>query len=146
MLNQPPSGGCVLKHVSRPNDQQMEMPAAFRRLCVETMPVGEKILIPPPAAFRRLCVETVTTPKLNVKLPPAAFRRLCVETIAVTGKEDWLNQPPSGGCVLKPYYGALPVKVRIPAAFRRLCVETPFRLSFSFSPEPAAFRRLCVET
>ena len=33
-----------------------------------------------PAAFRRLCVETVS-PKLTISASsPAAFRRLCVET------------------------------------------------------------------
>ena len=34
-----------------------------------------------PAAFRRLCVETISTVKLNVQALPAAFRRLCVETV-----------------------------------------------------------------
>ena len=31
----------------------------------------------------------------------AAFRRLCVETILAKEAEAVLNQPPSGGCVLK---------------------------------------------
>ena len=34
---------------------------------------------------------------------PAAFRRLCVETLAIRGAFlICSNQPPSGGCVLKP--------------------------------------------
>ncbi len=36
------------------------MPAAFRRLCVETANVGIKSVGFRPAAFRRLCVETVS--------------------------------------------------------------------------------------
>ena len=34
-----------------------------------------------PAAFRRLCVETGIDIILITQMPPAAFRRLCVETI-----------------------------------------------------------------
>ena len=37
---------------------QMINPAAFRRLCVETLINYSNILINLPAAFRRLCVET----------------------------------------------------------------------------------------
>ena len=78
-----------------------------------------------PAAFRRLCVETlITLPRrlvLNTQPPsggcvlkrisnhssifynyPAAFRRLCVETAAMQhGTDTEPAQPPSGGCVLK---------------------------------------------
>ena len=39
-------------------------------------------------------------------------------------KDELVNQPPSGGCVLKQ-----------PQPFRTACIA-----------EPAAFRRLCVET
>ena len=35
--SQPPSGGCVLKRVSRPTPDSTTDPAAFRRLCVETL-------------------------------------------------------------------------------------------------------------
>ena len=60
-LAQPPSGGCVLKHEECVSDVLVEYPAAFRRLCVET--VFEIDLCQPtfPAAFRRLCVETLST-------------------------------------------------------------------------------------
>ena len=34
--DQPPSGGCVLKHHQSFGNQVFQIPAAFRRLCVET--------------------------------------------------------------------------------------------------------------
>ena len=81
LVNQPPSGGCVLKH------------SVIHRRC----------FWPIPAAFRRLCVETRL--KLNRRNPygvPAAFRRLCVETTSHKKSAAALEiQPPSGGCVLK---------------------------------------------
>ena len=40
---------------------------------------------------------------ISVMTKPAAFGRLCVETAeAVFPDLEDLNQPPSGGCVLKP--------------------------------------------
>ena len=35
-----------------------------------------------PAAFRRLCVETLMNQKMKQNIEPAAFRRLCVETLS----------------------------------------------------------------
>ena len=56
-----------------------------------------------PAAFGRLCVETVKRPQYRKLAFPAAFGRLCVETLTVNCRLHWpMNQPPSGGCVLKP--------------------------------------------
>ena len=55
---QPPSGGCVLKHCECWRRRQMAAPAAFRRLCVETLFVQGERQVGAPAAFRRLCVET----------------------------------------------------------------------------------------
>ena len=77
----------------------------------------------PPAAFGRLCVETVILrlPKALLKHQPpsggcvlklalntgidagypAAFGRLCVETVTPTRGIAPMAQPPSGGCVLK---------------------------------------------
>ena len=55
-------------------------PAAFRRLCVETLAKRAYLELCGPAAFRRLCVETDQATKRGVKCGPAAFRRLCVET------------------------------------------------------------------
>ena len=87
-------------------------------------PDGARLLREAPAAFGRLCVETVTEPytpagsdqppsggcvlKQNIqgtisrRIKPAAFGRLCVETSTI-------STAPVG---------------RIPAAFGRLCVET----------------------
>ena len=57
---------------------------------------------PLPAAFRRLCVETLCTTLDDGLMPPAAFRRLCVETFTDAFVRSTSNdQPPSGGCVLK---------------------------------------------
>ena len=121
-------------------------PAAFRRLCVETIceklqdkgstqpPSGGCVLKLPnhqiisktaiPAAFRRLCVETWIDRQIQYWQQPAAFRRLCVETVIS-----------ATACCVSP-----------PAAFRRLCVETSNPLMRVISSMPAAFRRLCVET
>ena len=55
-------------------------PAAFRRLCVETLAIDAFNALVPPAAFRRLCVETAFTYIKGFTATPAAFRRLCVET------------------------------------------------------------------
>ena len=55
-----------------------------------------------PAAFGRLCVETMFPPFRQPETRPAAFGRLCVETLALNlPPEGALRQPPSGGCVLK---------------------------------------------
>ena len=55
-------------------------PAAFRRLCVETISESWPMSSWAPAAFRRLCVETLRTVHKSDRQIPAAFRRLCVET------------------------------------------------------------------
>ena len=122
---QPPSGGCVLKPklldfqvkgatpaafrrlcVETRNTLvggEQEGPAAFRRLCVETIESLYSSWINSPAAFRRLCVETRISGMRHPKTDPAAFRRLCVETRTDDFSADSIfNQPPSGGCVLKP--------------------------------------------
>ena len=122
---QPPLGGCVLKLET----------AALAGCSVS------------PAAFRRLCVETYTTPNLKISTSPAAFRRLCVETYTrIFSEKKPLNQPPLGGCVLKPCFISFLFAATAPAAFRRLCVETLLSGLGSSEKAPAAFRRLCVET
>ena len=55
---QPPSGGCVLKQQLSSDAVNYTRPAAFRRLCVETLWLTRLNRIMHPAAFRRLCVET----------------------------------------------------------------------------------------
>ena len=59
---------------------------------------------------------------------------------------QWIDQPPSGGCVLKPDVESGVDLRDCPAAFRRLCVETAQYPDFCDISLPAAFRRLCVET
>ena len=55
-------------------------------------------------------------------------------------------QPPSGGCVLKPYVGPILAVAAMAAAFGRLCVET-LKISLPrLKYYSAAFGRLCVET
>ena len=78
---QPPSGGCVLKPELLGVLASGCIPAAFRRLCVETMLDAGISKDDIPAAFRRLCVETRQLGRLFRSYKnPAAFRRLCVET------------------------------------------------------------------
>ena len=101
-----------------------EAPAAFRRLCVETVVCTYKHKPKQPAAFRRLCVETFFDGVFRGFIAPAAFRRLCVETITAFRRHLNLSQPPSGGCVLKHQMGMHDAADSKPAAFRRLCVET----------------------
>ena len=77
---QPPSGGCVLKHFKSPGRLFRSFPAAFGRLCVETVgyTLCGRLLLP--AAFGRLCVETAVAAAAVAERFPAAFGRLCVET------------------------------------------------------------------
>ena len=77
---QPPSGGCVLKQEENPQIIGPGAPAAFRRLCVETVAPFSFSQSFRPAAFRRLCVETNGVSSAHTGADPAAFRRLCVET------------------------------------------------------------------
>ena len=94
-----------------------------------------------PAAFGRLCVETPLGERIISGRRPAAFGRLCVETcffVVFYLVSD--NQPPSGGCVLKPARRAQYNIFKIPAAFGRLCVETqlsPVHLAAWFSQPPS---------
>ena len=78
--NQPPSGGCVLKHLENDSDPSAFKPAAFGRLCVETSPTCGDGSMADPAAFGRLCVETPFCKTAGTSFGPAAFGRLCVET------------------------------------------------------------------
>ena len=99
-----------------------------------------------PAAFGRLCVETLIDAGLMPEdsQPPSGgcvlkhgsrYRRSCL----------W-SQPPSGGCVLKRGWTASLSKILPPAAFGRLCVETSVNSCALNLRLPAAFGRLCVET
>ena len=77
-----------------------------------------------PAAFGRLCVETTKFVNTLCGPYPAAFGRLCVETSFILFRMLNLNQPPSGGCVLKLDIRLHRTQKKLPAAFGRLCVET----------------------
>ena len=113
--------------------------AAFGRLCVETcFQLFRELNIPAAAAFGRLCVETEQFDLEGTRKQAAAFGRLCVETVALnTLPCTSQQQPPSGGCVLKPLKQYAQTTTQDAAAFGRLCVETtvgnasPFRLARS---------------
>ena len=77
----------------------------------------------------------------------AAFGRLCVETTIRHGTCFGFMQPPSGGCVLKPWVSHLNILGMAAAAFGRLCVETVLNVNWVILMWwAAAFGRLCVET
>ena len=120
--------------------------AAFRRLCVETLIdlIAESICST--AAFRRLCVETAAFGIVGVRFGAAAFRRLCVETRLEKQAASGCDQPPSGGCVLKPTLYAQS-RARAPQPPSGGCVLKLFKNGVNDSVfGPAAFGRLCVET
>ena len=146
LFDQPPSGGCVLKP-SRSCVSFFDCePAAFRRLCVETIELELMDEYGMPAAFRRLCVETSRLHRYHParNQPPSGG---CVLKLTSNRCFDAIvNQPPSGGCVLKQAEQPKHYQQSEPAAFRRLCVETVATESPSYDTSPAAFRRLCVET
>ena len=103
---QPPSGGCVLKRLIRKVARLGVCPAAFGRLCVETM------------KYCRACLPLAQPPSGGCVLKLFFGRVLQICSI----------QPPSGGCVLKQSQNGMGERHRKPAAFGRLCVETmPFR-------------------
>ena len=121
--------------------------AAFGRLCVETKISFANSPNEPAAAFGRLCVETLyRLILLQPLVKAAAFGRLCVETLSIEYLKPYLEQPPSGGCVLKPCLLFRKNNRTFAAAFGRLCVETTLNgCSFGYI-SAAAFGRLCVET
>ena len=66
-----------------------KMPAAFGRLCVETLLIAQSTQYAVPAAFGRLCVETIKILAAAFwAAAPAAFGRLCVETMPGCGCID----------------------------------------------------------
>ena len=112
---QPPSGGCVLKQGKFADESQQMFPAAFRRLCVETLKnhgLTQRARQPPSGG----CVLKLLPPRQTDAQNP---------------------QPPSGGCVLKPHEQKAGDHVANPAAFRRLCVETIRRSATSKKSLPS---------
>ena len=71
---QPPSGGCVLKHRGTDGHALATVPAAFGRLCVETLPTECVEQHLDPAAFGRLCVETPTSDYFAPDNAPSRLR------------------------------------------------------------------------
>ena len=168
-MAQPPLGGCVLKPTVTTAQTILALPAAFRRLCVETPwvrlelrqrnqpPLGGCVLKQsdfyvnvgsdnqPPLGG---CVlKRVSTLCLGAGRCPDAFGRLCVETLhEIAQAVHQTGQPPSGGCVLKHLDMQFACRRSQPAAFGRLCVETTWGFLCSLLMHPAAFGRLCVET
>ena len=72
------------------------------------MAAGE---LPPPAAFGRLCVETRPQNNTDIKLdqPPSGgcvLKRISVPTSHLNQVQE---QPPSGGCVLKRIKAEIPI-------------------------------------
>ena len=62
---------------------ELPEPAAFGRLCVETIELELIDDFGMPAAFGRLCVETSVSGSVLGRCIPAAFGRLCVETMSL---------------------------------------------------------------
>ena len=142
-------------------------PAAFGRLCVETIclmviigqkfqpPSGGCVLKPvgrntlgrssSAAAFGRLCVETALSASARALVSAAAFGRLCVETLSKRTTKRKCSQPPSGGCVLKRFAtpSACIFANQPPSGGCVLKLVNQDAQAYSF---PAAFGRLCVET
>ena len=152
-LPQPPSGGCVLKLIPSPLPIPPQLPAAFRRLCVETCTVKRlavSLKTQPPSggcvlkpALYRISSARVTPsqpPSGGCVLKPAGYLRNslaqyqppsggCVlKPVGGKGRRESGGQPPSGGCVLKHLRVDGEDEDDLPAAFRRLCVETTLRI------------------
>ena len=89
--NQPPSGGCVLKLI-RPYRPYLFFYQPPSGGCVLKQGYSEGASKGyEPAAFGRLCVETFLSIDDCLKTAPAAFGRLCVETKSVTERIDKRN-------------------------------------------------------
>ncbi len=96
---QPPSGGCVLKLKLLYNFSGFNYPAAFGRLCVETLSGGVEsalAMYQPPSGGCVLKLQDAV--QIAGVIAPAAFGRLCIEATFALKRQI---QPFSGGCVLK---------------------------------------------
>ena len=77
---QPPSGGCVLKHVLLLLDVAVVVQPPSGGCVLKLRHGGGIPCFSGPAAFGRLCVETMLRISQIYRCLPAAFGRLCVET------------------------------------------------------------------
>ena len=143
---QPPSGGCVLKHGLFCLRFGLFGPAAFGRLCVETVRVIFLLLesCQPPSGG---CVLKLCKVGFCITIfcqPPSGG---CVLKLILARAFIHMRfQPPSDGCVLKRRRLVCDWRGDLPAAFGRLCVETGSEFKPETTMDPAAFGRLCVET
>ena len=123
--HQPPSGGCVLKQTNAERAHCRGKPAAFRRLCVETLDNCRAFPVEayqPPSGGCVLKLLAVNHNTIGVSQPPSGG---CVLKQPHNRASPQLpRQPPSGGCVLKHKKNLKKKSGLAPAAFRRLCVET----------------------
>ena len=79
-LNQPPSGGCVLKRSVHCTVIGQRASAAFGRLCVETQAETDKELARDQPPSGGCVLKPLASNPLAFYWPSAAFGRLCVET------------------------------------------------------------------
>ena len=99
-----------------------------------------------PAAFGRLCVETLkkTTSPHRQAQPPSGGCVLKRE--AANNMPQFFAQPPSGGCVLKPDTSTAMTTAAIQPPSGGCVLKQYCEAYDAVVPEPAAFGRLCVET
>ena len=103
-MAQPPSGGCVLKPAQDWRTTTTTIPAAFRRLCVETgqYSIGTPWKYSqPPSGGCVLKRHFHITANRRISQPPSGG---CVlkRFSGFSHRNISYRQPPSGGCVLKP--------------------------------------------
>ena len=145
-VRQPPSGGCVLKHLKKYNTMILCSQPPSGGCVLKLLPIdrGLPLLSQPPSGG---CVlKLLDGFALKGFFHPAAFGRLCVETLRTSLHFLFADQPPSGGCVLKPslnlkqyHYDHQP-----PSGGCVLKLLNIFAIQSFLNP--AAFGRLCVET
>ena len=99
------------------------------------------------ATFGWLCVETFEYLLDGTIRQAATFGWLCVEThLSSLITNGLMQQPPSGGCVLKLSRSEMYRCGGIAATFGWLCVETFNPILFIARASAATFGWLCVET
>ena len=102
--NQPPSGGCVLKHAYKYSQYKYTCQPPSGGCVLKPSNATSHGCFYGPAAFRRLCVETLLKhgPKYLKAQPPSGGCVLKPRPDLVPNSPQ--AQPPSGGCVLKHYF------------------------------------------
>ena len=144
-MAQPPSGGCVLKPAQDWRTTTTTIPAAFRRLCVETgqYSIGTPWKYSqPPSGGCVLKRHFHITVNRRISQPPSGG---CVlkRFSGFSHRNISYRQPPSGGCVLKPELGQLGIAqlVQPPSGG---CVLKPVRAQTSAEIRPQPPSGGCV--